>query len=98
MVIEITITTVLMLTAFIVGVFLLYKLLKFFMRASLVVAASFAFPWVASYMGIGITADLSSGMMFAASGFGLFCVYELFHFIVQFFKMITWPLRRKGGK
>jgi hypothetical protein len=98
MVIEITITTVLMLAGFIVGVFLLYKLLKFFMRASLVVAASFAFPWVASYMGLGIPADLSSGMMFAASGFGLFCVYEFFHFLVQFFKMITWPFRRKESK
>jgi hypothetical protein len=98
MVIEITITTMLMFMGFIVGVFVLYKLLKFFMRASLVVVASFAFPWVASYMGLGITANLSSGMMFAVGGFGIFCAYEFFHFIVQFFKMITWPFRRKRGK
>jgi hypothetical protein len=98
MVIEITITTILMLTAFAVGVFALYKLLKFFMRASLVVAASFAFPWVASYMGLGITADLGSGILFATSGFAVFCAYEFFHFAVQFFKMITWPLRRKRSE
>jgi hypothetical protein len=28
----------------------------------------------------------------------MFCIYEFFHFIVQFFKMITWPFRRKSGK
>lgn len=95
MVIEITLSTILMFIGFAVGVFILYKTLKFFMRASLVVAASFSFPWVAHYMGFGVAADLNSAVLFAAGGFGLFCVYELFHFITQFIKMITWPFRRK---
>ena len=95
MVIELTLTTVLIFVGFVVTVFVLYKLIKFFFRASLVMVASFTFPWVAHYMGIGITADLSTGVFFAAGGFALFCVYEFFHFIVQFFKMISWPFRRK---
>jgi len=47
---------------------------------------------------LAITTNLETGLFFAISGFTLFCVYEFFHFIVQFFKMITWPFRRKGGK
>ena len=98
MVIELTITTILIFAAFIVTIFILYKLIKFFFRASLIVAASFAFPWIAKYFGLAITANLQTGILFAVSGFTLFCIYEFFHFIVQFFKIITWPFRRKGGK
>jgi len=98
MVIELTLTTILIFVGFVVTVFVLYKLIKFFFRASLVVAASFAFPWVAHYFGMAITADLQTGLFFAMSGFTLFCVYEFFHFIVQFFKIVTWPFRRKRGK
>jgi hypothetical protein len=95
MAIEITLTTILIFVGFILTVFVLYKLLKFFFRASLVVAASFAFPWVAKYLGLSITTNLETGILFAITGFTLFCIYELFHFIVQFFKIITWPFRRK---
>ena len=98
MVIELTLTTILIFAGFVVTVFVLYKLIKFFFRASLVVAASFAFPWVARYFGMAITADLQTGLFFALSGFTLFCIYEFFHFIVQFFKILTWPFRRKSGK
>ena len=98
MVIELTLTTILIFIGFIVTVFVLYKLIKFFFRVSLVVVASFTFPWIASYFGLGITANLQTGILFALSGFTLFCIYEFFHFIVQFFKMITWPFRRKRGK
>jgi len=97
MVIEVTFTTLLIFIGFIITVFVLYKLFKFFIRASIVVVASFAFPWVAKYMGLTITANLQIGLMFAISGFILFCIYELFHFIVQFFKIITWPFRKKKG-
>jgi hypothetical protein len=95
MVIELTLTTVLIFVGFVVTVFVLYKLIKFFFRASLILVASFSFPWVAHYMGLGITADLTTGLYFAMGGFMLFFAYEFFHFIVQFFKMITWPFRRK---
>jgi len=97
MVIEITLTTVLIFIGFIITVFILYKVLKFFIRASLVVAASFVFPWVAKYLGLTITANLETSVLFAIAGFILFCVYEFFHFIVQIFKIITWPFRRKKG-
>jgi hypothetical protein len=98
MVIELTLTTILIFVGFVVTVFVLYKLIRFFLRASLVLVAAFTFPWVAHYMGLAITADLNTGLFFAFSGFSLFCVYEFFHFIVHFFKIITWPFRRKGGK
>ena len=98
MVIETTLMTILIFVGFIVTVFILYKLIKFLFRASLIVAASFAFPWVARYFGMAITADLQTGIFFAISGFTLFCIYEFFHFIVQFFKIITWPFRKKSGK
>jgi lipoprotein signal peptidase len=98
MVIELTLTTVLIFVGFIVTVFVLYKLIKFFFRASLIVAASFTFPWIAKYFGLAITANLETGILFALSGFIVFCIYEFFHFVVQFFKMVTWPFRRKGGK
>jgi len=96
MVIELTLTTVLIFVGFVVTVFVLYKLIKFFFRASLIVAASFSFPWIAKYFGLAITANLQTGIYFALGGFTLFCIYEFFHFIVQFFKMITWPFRKRG--
>ncbi len=95
MAIEVTLTTILIFIGFIITVFILYKLLKFFIRASLVVAASFVFPWVAKYFGLSITANLETAIMFAIAGFILFCIYEFFHFIVQIFKIITWPFRKK---
>ena len=98
MVIELTLTTVLIFVGFIVTVFVLYKLIKFFFRASLIVVASFTFPWIAKYFGLAITANLQTGILFALSGFILFCIYEFSHFVVQFFKMITWPFRKKSGK
>ena len=97
MAIELTLTTILIFIGFILTVFILYKLLKFFIRASLIVAVSFVFPWIAKYLGLSITANLETGILFAITGFILLCVYELFHFIVQLFKIITWPFRRKKG-
>jgi len=93
--IEITLETILIFTAFLITVFVLYKLFKIIIRASLVVVASFAFPWVAQYIGLPISANIETGILFAIVGFGLFLVYEFFHFIVHIFKIITWPFRRK---
>ena len=93
--IEITLGTVMIFIGFIIVVFILYKLFKFLIRASIVVVASFAFPWIAKYFGLTITANLQTGVMFAAAGFILFFIYESFHFIVQLFKILTWPFRRK---
>jgi hypothetical protein len=46
-------------------------------------------------LGLAITANLETGIMFAVTGFILLCIYELFHFIVQLFKILTWPFRSK---
>jgi len=95
MVIEITYGTILIFLAFIVSIFVLYKLLKFMLRASLVLVATFALPWVARYVGLPIQANLETGLLFAFFGFGIFLIYEFFHFIVQFFRMLLWPFKKK---
>jgi len=95
MVVEITYGTILIFLAFIIGVFVLYKVLKFILRASFVVVATFALPWVASYLGLPIQANLETALMFAFFGFSIFLVYEFFHFVVQFFRMLIWPFKKK---
>lgn len=95
MVVEITIDTVLIFLAFVVVVFILYKTFKLIIRASLIVFAAFTFPWIAHYAGLPITASLDNGFLFAAVGFGLFVVYELFSFVSQLFRILAWPFRKK---
>lgn len=95
MVIEITLDTVVIFFAFVVVVFLLYKTFKLIIRASLIVLAAFAFPWIAQYIGLPIHASLDMGTMFAMAGFGLFLIYEFFSFITQLVRIIIWPFRRK---
>jgi hypothetical protein len=95
MVIEITTETVLVFIGFIVIVFLLYKLFKLLVRASIIVVAAFVFPWVAQYFGLPLQGSLENGITFAIVGLGLFLVYEFFHFLVQFFRIISWPFRKK---
>jgi len=93
MVIEITLESILIFFVFVVVIFVLYKILKMIFKVSLIVVASFIFPWVAQHMGLPITANLETGITFAVIGFGLFVVYEFFHFIVQLLRLLTWPLR-----
>jgi hypothetical protein len=95
MVVEITIDTVIIFLAFVVVVFLLYKTFKLLLRASLIVSAAFTFPWIAQYIGLPIRASMDVGLMFALAGFGLFLTYEFFNFIVQFFRILLWPFRKK---
>lgn len=95
MVIEITIETIVIFMAFIIVVFILYKLFKFIIRASIISVAGFVFPWVASYMGLPITANFETGITFAFIGLILFFIYEFYHFIVQFFKILSWPFKSK---
>lgn len=95
MVVEITIDTVIIFLAFVIVVFLLYKTFKLLLRASLIVSAAFTFPWIAQYIGLPIRASMDVGLMFALAGFGLFLTYEFFNFIVQFFRILLWPFRKK---
>ena len=86
---------------FIVSLFVLYKLFKLLVRASIAGAIGFAFPWiingVAGYLGITlpfeIPATVDMGLKFALAGIGLVVVYEFLHFILYFFKLLTWPFR-----
>jgi hypothetical protein len=98
MVIEITMETILIFFAFIIFVFVLYKLFKIIVRASIISVAAFAFPWVANYMGLPITANIETGITFALIGLGLLLVYEFYNFIVQFFRLLAWPFRSKSKK
>ena len=96
MVIELTTNTIMIFLAFVVVVFVVYKTFKLLIRASLIVAAAFTFPWIAQYAGLPIQASFQAGFMFAAAGFGLFVIYEFFNFITQLIRIIIWPFRRKG--
>lgn len=93
--IEISMDTILIFGAFIIGTFVFYRIFKIILRGSLIVFASFAFPWVAQYFGLPIIASLQTGINFAIMGFGLFLIYEFYHFITHFFKLLTWPFRKK---
>jgi len=95
MVVEITIDTIILFLAFVVVVFVLYKTFKLLIRASLIVVAAFTFPWIAQYIGLPIKASMEVGTTFALAGFGLFLTYEFFNFIVQLFKILTWPFKKK---
>lgn len=80
---------------FIIVVFALYRLFKIIIRASIIAIAAFSFPWVVQYLGlpIPIEASVETGINFALVGVGLYFIYEFFHFIVYFLKIITWPIR-----
>jgi len=95
MAIELTVETMIIFLVFMIFIFVFYKLFKFIVKASLVSIAGFAFPWVAKYMGIPIVANFETAITFAFVGLGMFFVYEFYHFVVQFFKLLTWPFRKK---
>jgi lipoprotein signal peptidase len=98
MVVELTMESIVVFLVFIILVFILYKIFKFIVRASLVSIAGFAFPWVARYMGIPIATNIETGITFAFIGLGLFFIYEFYRFIVQFFRMLAWPFKKKKKK
>lgn len=98
MVVELTIETMIVFLVFIIFVFIFYKLFKFIVRASLVSIASFAFPWVANYMGLPIVANIETAITFAFIGLGVFFIYEFYQFIVHFVKMLAWPFKKKKTK
>ncbi len=86
---------------FIVSLFVLYKLFKLLVRASIAGSIGFAFPWIINgisvYFGISlpfvIPATIDMGVTFALAGIGLIVLYEFLHFILYFFKLVTWPVR-----
>ena len=93
--IQISVETVVVFLAFIVGVFSFYKMFKLIMRGSLIVFASFMFPWVAQYVGLPVIASVEVAINFALAGLGLFLIYEFYHFVTHLFKILMWPFKRK---
>ncbi|MCD6476794.1 MAG: hypothetical protein J7K26_01340, partial [Candidatus Aenigmarchaeota archaeon] len=74
---------------------LIYKLLKILIKALIVAIAGFIFPYLINYLNIGlpISADINTGIHFALGAIALLLIYEFFHFILYFLKIITWPFR-----
>jgi len=95
MVIEVTVETIFIFMAFIIVVFVLYKLFKVIVKASIISIAGFVFPWVAQHLGLPIVANIETGITFAFIGLILFFIYEFYNFIVQFFKILSWPFKKK---
>jgi len=80
---------------FIVFVAVMYKLFKLAFSAAIAAAAGFSFPWINEFLGLGlpIPADLQTSIYFAGAALLLFLAYQFVHYIIAFFKFITWPLR-----
>lgn len=91
----VTLETAAIFVMFVVTIFLVYKIFRFVIRASIIVVAAFAFPWIIYYLNIPlpITPSIETGIQFALIGLGMFVVYEFAHFIIYFLKIITWPFR-----
>lgn len=81
--------------AFILVIFVLFRLSKVVLKALLIAAIGFSFPWIAEFLGlsIGYAATIDSGMFFAALAIGLFFLYEFVHFFIAAIKILTWPIR-----
>ena len=93
--IEITYETVLILATFIAVIFVVYRIFKLALRGVLVAIASFSFPWIVSFLNLGlpITANIDTGVQFALIGISLFLIYEFAHTIIRILKIIAWPFR-----
>ncbi len=88
--------TITVLAVFIITIFLVYRTVKLVLRAALVAAVSFSFPWIANYinLGLSITPNIETGIQFAILGVSLFIVYEFAHTIFKILKIVTWPIRK----
>jgi hypothetical protein len=91
----ITTQTIVIFLAFVIITFVLYKLVKAAVKATVIVIIAFSFPFIVNYLGLPlpITANIQTGLRFAILGLGLFIVYQFIHFILYFLKAITLPLR-----
>lgn len=80
---------------FIIFVAVVYKLFKLAFSAAVAAAAGFSFPWINKWLGLGlpITADLETAIIFAGGALLLFLGYQFVHYLIAFFKIVTWPLR-----
>ena len=81
---------------FVLFIFLVSRAMKVFIKAIMVAAAGFIFPWAAQYLGVGIgfAATIENGIIFAAAAVGLFFIYNFAHIVFAALKIITWPMRK----
>ena len=81
---------------FVLFIFLVSRAIKVFIKALMVAAAGFIFPWAAQYIGvnIGFAATIANGILFAAVAIGLFFVYNFLHFALAAAKIIIWPIKK----
>jgi len=95
MAIPFTPETILLFIVFATTIYFLYRLFQILIKASIITLAAFSFPWIVKLIGLPLTipTTLETGLEFAVAGLLLFLVYEFFHFIVHFLKLITWPIR-----
>ena len=80
---------------FILFVAVIYKLFKLAFSAAIAAAAGFSFPWVNEFLNLGlpVTANLTTSIYFAGIALLLFLGYEFLHYIIAFYKIVTWPIR-----
>ena len=86
---------------FIISLFVLYKLFRLLIRASIAGAIGFAFPWITNgvslYFGIilpfVIPATFDMGLKFALAGIILAVIYEFLHYFKYILRIATWPFR-----
>lgn len=97
---NLTAETMIIFVVFIVFVFLIYKLFRVLMKGALVAGAGFSFPWIVEYLGLplDITANIDTGIEFATAALTVYIIYEFFHFIKYFFKVLAWPFKTMLGK
>lgn len=87
--------TILIFAVFVVVIFVLYKFFKVIAKTVIIGIAGFSFPFIVNYLNLPIplSADIQTGLHFAALAIGIFLVYTFAHFIIYFLKMILQPFK-----
>ncbi|MEM5814444.1 MAG: hypothetical protein QXD77_01370 [Candidatus Aenigmatarchaeota archaeon] len=92
---DLTAQTAVIFMIFVLFIALAYKLFKLAFSAGVAAAIGFSFPWINDFfkLGLPIAADLRTSIIFAGAALAIYVAYEFMHYIVAFFKIISWPFR-----
>ncbi len=92
---SLTVDAIIIFAALIIFVFLIYRLFTILLKGALVAAAGFSFPWIIQYLNLplNIAANMETGLEFAMIALAIFLIYEFFHFIKYFFRILAWPFK-----
>lgn len=90
-----TAQTITVFIIFVLFIAIAYKLFKLAFSAGAAAVIGFSFPWINKFLNFGlpIAADMETSIIFAGAALALFLAYEFMHYIIAFFKIITWPIR-----